>query len=257
VLNEARAVVAPWPVRLWRFGGLAVLFLLFSAVYEFVRYLVGVDSPLVPREHAQRVVEAERSLGLFIEPHLQRLAADIPGVTQLTVWIYTYEHLAGSIVFMIWLWWMRPAHFPFVWRWFWAAHAIALVGFWLYPLAPPRLVPGLGLADPTAAELAAAPGASAFSHIRNDFAAMPSLHVGYPLLFAIVLYFLLPQTRVRWLVWLWPAAVLFTVLATGNHYWLDGVGGAAVVAMAAVVAIIAFPDLRRPWGANARENAPG
>lgn len=234
-------------VHLGGFLRIAALFVLFTAIYETSRHFVGTSSPAVPLKHARDVVTLERSLGLFVEPRLQAVASGLPGVESLATLIYKYEHLVGSIVFLVWLWLRRPSRFPFVWRWFWIAHAVALLGFWLFPLAPPRLVPELGLADPTAAALASTPGAAAFDSIRNEFAAMPSLHVGYPLLFTAVLWPLLPYRRLRWLVWLWPITVFFVVLVTANHYWLDAVGGALAVGMALALAQTLFPTLPRPW----------
>lgn len=235
-----------------RFLRITALFLVLTGIYEFSRYLAAPGAPLVPLRHARSVISFERALGLFVEPQLQSWIAGLPAIQTLAVWIYSYEHLAGSIAFLIWLWLMRPVQFPFVWRWFWIAHALALVGFWLYPLAPPRLLPELGLADPTAAQLASSPGASQFAHIRNDFAAMPSLHVGYPLIFAIVIWFALPHTQMRWLVWLWPLTIMFVVMATANHYWLDSVGGAFTIAAALAIALALFRDLPRPWTKQVR-----
>lgn len=235
------------PDRLRSFLVLAGLFTLLTALYETTRYLVGVDSAVVPLRHARDVIGLERALGLFVEPHLRSFAKSVPPVEAVTVWIYTYEHLAGSIIFLAWLWLMRPKAFPFVWRWFWLAHVVAVIGFWLYPLGPPRLVPELAMGDPTAAELSNAPGWDLFAHVRNDYAAMPSLHCGYPLIFATVLWFVLPKHPARWLVWLWPAAVTFSVMATANHYWLDAVGGLIAVGAALGVALVLFKHLPRPW----------
>jgi hypothetical protein len=226
---------------------LAFLFLLFSAIYEFTRYLVGTESLDLPLANARDIIAIERKLGLFFEPELQRAVTGNAIANQLSIWIYTYEHLIGSIIFCAAAWLWLPRRFPFIWRWFWIAHAVAILGFWLYPLAPPRLVPELGLIDPTAAELAAAPGAGAFAHIRNEFAAMPSLHVGYTLFYALVLWWVLPRTWWRWLAWLWPITLLFVVMATANHYWLDGLGGAIAVGVSLAVTLVVYRDLPRPW----------
>ncbi len=234
-----------------RFLQVSLLFLLYTAIYEFIRYLVGPDSATAPLKHAHDVLRIERGLGLFIEPNLQRVMFDVPGLERLTVWAYKYEHLAGSILFLVWYFFKSPAKFTFVWRWFWIAHALAIVGFWLFPLAPPRLVPELGLIDPSAVALANTPGWALFDHIRNEYAAMPSLHVGYPLLFATVIWFEFPGTRLRWLAWLWPAGMAFVVMATANHYWLDAVGGAFVIAISAYLAQRLFGTLTTPWKAAA------
>lgn len=253
-ISSARTLVGH--ARLVGFLQRATLFVAFSAVYEIIRYLVGPGSDVVPLQHAGQVTDLERGLGLLVEPHVQRAAFAFPPVEDFVVWIYKYEHLTGSIVFLSWLYFWRPDHFPFVWRWFWIAHVLSILGFWLFPLAPPRLAPSLGLADPTAQALAATPGATAFDYIRNEFAAMPSLHVGYPLLFASVLWCVLPAQRVRWVVWVWPATMLFVVIATANHFWLDGVGGAVAVGVALWLTLRIYPRCPRPWDSTVRIDAP-
>jgi membrane-associated phospholipid phosphatase len=71
---------------------------------------------------------------------------------------------------------------------------------------------------------------------------MPSMHVGQTVLYALSITWLL-RTRWRWLVWLWPAMMLLTVMVTANHYWLDGVGGTGVVLLALTITTLV---LRRP-----------
>lgn len=241
------------PRRLDRFVAFlsfAALFVVFTALYETVRYFVGPDSSAAALQHARSLVDFERTFGLFVEPSVQRSAQRVPWLEEFAVWTYKYEHLAGSVIFLAWAWLRRPSAFPFVWRWFWIAHAIALGVFLAFPVAPPRLVPELGLADPTAADLASTPGWAIFERYRNDFAAVPSLHVGYPLLFATTLWFLLPRTPARWIVWCWPAAVLFAVVATANHFWIDGLAGAATVGAALLLTVVLSPALPRPWTAQ-------
>jgi len=132
-----------------------------------------------------------------------------------------------------------------------------VIGFWLFPLAPPRLVPSLGLDDPTHTTLQLGGSTTWFieSDFRNIYAAMPSLHVGYPLLFATVIFCLLARYRLRWLVWLWPLAVFWSVVASANHYVLDAVGGAVVVAASGWLVTLIWPKLETPWGERTRAPA--
>lgn len=76
----------------------------------------------------------------------------------------------------------------------------------------------------------------------NQYAAMPSMHVGWATLFALTMI-LVARTRWRWLAVLYPAVTFTVVVVTGNHYWLDGVVG--IVLLAAAVAIVHQWDLRR------------
>ena len=138
------------------------------------------------------------------------------------------------------------------------SNALAVLIFWLFPLAPPRLVPSLGLDDPTHTTLQLGGSTTWFieSDFRNVYAAMPSLHVGYPLMFAAVIFFMLGARRFAWAVWLWPLLVLWSVVASANHYLLDAVGGAIVVAFAAWLVARIWPSLEAPWSEWARARKP-
>ncbi len=76
---------------------------------------------------------------------------------------------------------------------------------------------------------------------------MPSLHIGYTLIYALVLWWVLPKTPLRWLVWLWPATILFVVMTTANHYWMDGVGAALCIGASLAITLVLYRDLPRPW----------
>jgi hypothetical protein len=105
----------------------------------------------------------------------------------------------------------------------------------MYPLAPPRLVPSLGLVDTAALVGPAVYGDPRTDTLTNQFAAMPSLHIGWALVVAITL---IRCTRTRWR-WLWvvhPTVTTLVVVATANHYWADG--AAAAVLAAGAVAIV-------------------
>jgi PAP2 superfamily protein len=225
------------------------LFIALMAVYEFVRDRVEPASAAVPMEHAQQIVDAERALGLFVEPDVQRAVNGFPGGEFVTSWIYTLTYTAGFVAFFLWVWFRHRERFPFVRTWFWIVHGIAVIGFWLYPLAPPRLA-GLGLADPTARTLELGGSLSWFEPFRNLYAAMPSMHVGQPVLFALAICWLARPSPWRFAAWAWPAVMLIVVMATANHYWLDAVGGAAAVLLGLGLATLFLRSQRKPWQAR-------
>ena len=141
----------------------------------------------------------------------------------------------------------------FLHTWYWVTNGLAVLVYWLYPLAPPRFIEGLGLEDTTKAALELGGSLSWFQPFRNLYAAMPSMHVGQTVLYALTVMWML-RSRSRWLIWLWPAMMLLTVMVTANHYWLDGVAGAVVVllALAITTALMRRPV---PWKAL-REGGP-
>lgn len=246
VTTDAQAVpVAASSPRFRPFVLQGLLFFVLSVAYEALRHVVEPGTPGTPLAHAGQIVDAERSMGLFIEPHVQRIVEDIPGGEFTVSWIYTLAHTPGFIVFFAWMWFRHRPRFAFVRNWFWTMNGVAVLGYWLYPLAPPRLA-GLGLNDSTAAALELGGSLSWFQPFRNIFAAMPSMHVGYTVFFAVAIVLIL-KSPWRWLALIWPATILLVVMATANHYWLDGVGGAVACGVALLITALVWPKLRRPW----------
>jgi len=113
--------------------------------------------------------------------------------------------------------------------------AIAVVFYVLYPTAPPRLLPGLGIADTVG--LSGGHDAGSFAGIKfNPYAAMPSMHVGWSLLVGLVGFRTARRLPLRVFFALHPFVMAMTVTATGNHYFLDSIVG-ATVALTAVALV--------------------
>jgi hypothetical protein len=237
----ARAWSARWPI-----GAEVLLFLALTIVYEFARDLVAVESIERPLRHAQQIIDAERAMGLFVEVEIHEWVQSIGPLDFATTWLYTLGHTAGFAAMFLWVWFRRREWFAAFRNWFWITHVVAVIGYWLYPLAPPRLT-DLGLADPTKQALELGGALSWFQPFRNEFAAMPSMHVGYTIIFALALIWMLRPSPWRWLALLWPTAMMFIVMATANHWWLDGVGGLVAVLAGLAIADRLCRDLPRPW----------
>ncbi len=227
----------------WDLARFVLAFLVLMFVYELARDFVALGEPATRAyDHADQVISAERSLGLFVEPDLQHAVHDVPGGQFTTIWFYTIAYTAGYTLFFLWVFFRHRRHMLFLHTWYWVTNGLAVLVYWLYPLAPPRFIPGLGLQDTTKAALELGGSLSWFQPFRNLYAAMPSMHVGQTVLYALtVTWMLRPQSR--WLIWLWPAMMLLTVMVTANHYWLDGVAGAVVVVVGLAVTTAV---LRRP-----------
>lgn len=152
-------------------------------------------------------------------------------------------HLPVTALTLLWLLIWRPA----VYRWartaLGAATGTALFVYVLVPVTPPRLLDGHGFVDTAVLHGQSAYDAS--SSLTNQFAALPSLHVGWAVLVAVVC---VSASTTRW-AWLWvlhPVATVAVVVATGNHYWLDAAAGAALVGVALVAAHRPLRTGRRP-----------
>jgi hypothetical protein len=113
---------------------------------------------------------------------VQRGAHALPGLTGLLGVAYLTLHLAVTAAVLIWLHQRRPAAFPFVRTTLLLASGLALIGFLLYPTAPPRLA-GIGIAD-TASNGTVDLNKGLVSSLYNPYAAVPSMHIGYALIVA-------------------------------------------------------------------------
>ncbi len=122
--------------------------------------------------------------------------------------------------------------------------AIALVAYNLFPVAPPRLLPESGLIDTLQAFNNLSYQAQSTSFFVNPYAAMPSLHVGWAFLLAIGVVMAYPGNRlVLGLAVLHPLAQWASTVFTGNHYFIDGIGG-----LGAAAGGLAFAALMQRWG---------
>ncbi len=114
-------------------------------LYELTRDLVVSDSAQADA-HAHRLVALERSLHLFVESNVQRAVQTLPGVTSLLGVAYLTLHLTVTAGVLLWLHRRRPEGFAFARTALLLASALSLVGFLVYPTAPPRLA-GIGILD--------------------------------------------------------------------------------------------------------------
>jgi hypothetical protein len=206
----------------------------FILAYQLVRG-VADRSPAVAFDNARAVIDFEhRATGLW-ELSLQSWTESSHVLGVLTSWTYWLSQFAVVGVALLWVYFRRYEHFIRLRNLLMLANVLGLVGYILLPTAPPRMFPELGFVDTLAAVGTANHGSALVELAANPYAAMPSLHAADALIVGITLALLV---RPLWLkaVWLvWPVWVWFTVMATGNHFWLDIAAGIAVVLVAAAV----------------------
>jgi PAP2 superfamily protein len=100
----------------------------------------------------------------------------------------------------------------------------------LVPVAPPRMLPGDNMID-TAVQYGQSVYGSVAGFNADQLSAMPSVHVGWALLVALVVV-QVSRSHWRWLVFSYPALTLLAVVVTANHFWLDGIAAAVLLALA-------------------------
>ena len=177
--------------------------------------------------NARALVHVERWLHLPSELAVQHQAMHHPLLVQALNGYYAIAHVPAIIAVLIWLF-VRHRE-----RYSWVRNTLALVTAWclllhFIPMAPPRLVPGLGFID-TGLEYGQSGYGPATAHgLSDQVAAIPSMHVAWALLVALgALY--ASRSRWRWLVLAHPVVTVWAITATGNHWWLDGVAAAALL----------------------------
>ncbi|MFJ8254068.1 phosphatase PAP2 family protein [Streptomyces sp. NPDC094466] len=201
--------------------------------------------------NAGNVWDLERALHLPGEGAVQGLLLHSQPLIHAANTYYAAVHFPATALFLVWLYWRRPRHYVRSRRVLAALTAAALALHLLFPLAPPRMLPVAGLVDTGQVYGPTVYGQTpATDTMANQFAAMPSLHVGWAVMVAVGLIL---ATRSRWrLLWLLhPALTLLVVVGTANHYWLDAIVVAAMLAVALAVfrlPLSARTDPARPLG---------
>jgi hypothetical protein len=175
---------------------------------------------------------AERALHFPNERSVQDLILGHPDLVRAANYYYDTMHLTLMVVFLVWLWLRHRDRYPFFRNMLAAFTGMALL-VQMVAVAPPRLIGGTGLID-TAAVYGQSVYA-AFGDLADQYAAMPSIHVGWAVLiaFAVVSCSTSPW---RWLVVSHAVITVFVVVATANHYWLDGIAACALLVPAWFIA---------------------
>ncbi|MFC7989334.1 bifunctional glycosyltransferase 87/phosphatase PAP2 family protein [Streptomyces pilosus] len=181
-------------------------------------------------EHGQQILDLERLLHMDIEHAVNHAVVKIGWLRNFFDFYYTSFHFVVPLTVLGLLYWRRPVDYRWARSALGFATLLALVGFWLYPLAPPRLMPDLGIIDTVhGVQDFSQPDYGTLTHLTNQYAAMPSLHFGWSLWCGLVIAIIAPRLWMKVLGLLHPLFTAAAIVATGNHWILDAAGGALVV----------------------------
>ena len=211
---------------------------LFAAAYWAYRLVRGaVDGKAADAlQNGRELIALERDLHSFVEPSVQAWVGGKEWLIDFASWMYVNSHFSITLGSLVFIYLFHNQSFYFIRNMFMVAMGLALVGYVLYPTAPPRFFPEWGFTD-SVSEFTGIPQDSvAVNALFNPFAAVPSMHVAFALMLGWPLARLVKH-RVFKVVWfLYPFLVTFVVVATGNHFWMDAFLGAVVAAVSAYVA---------------------
>jgi membrane-associated phospholipid phosphatase len=219
---------------------------LFCGAYWLYRIVRGmVDGRAAEAfDNARTLIDAERSLGLFIEPSVHAWSSGLELVDDAASWMYLNSHFTITVVTLAWLYLRRNERFYFVRNMFMVAMGLALVGYAAFPTAPPRFMPEWGFTDSVAAFTGVSADSASADLLFNPFAAVPSMHVAFALMIGVTMAQIVRHSWARALWLAYAPVVTFVVIATANHWWLDAFLGAVVAAVAAACAQGVFARAR-------------
>ncbi|MGW1107271.1 phosphatase PAP2 family protein [Streptomyces sp. NPDC002540] len=218
------------------------LLALVYAAYSAGRLVVRGDVSTAV-DHGLRILDLEKTLHINFEHPLNRLFTAHSSIGIPADFVYASLHYLVTPAVLVWLFRRREALYRRARTWLMTSTLLGLIGFTLLPTCPPRLLDAThGFVD-TMAQYSSygwwGNGASAprgMSGMTNQYAAMPSLHVGWALWCGILLWRHGRHPLVRAAGIAYPLITTFVVMGTANHYFLDAVAGAAVMGVGALLA---------------------
>ncbi len=201
------------------------------AIYTLVRNLSGNDLTAAIA-HSNGILQLQNALGMPSEAVLQTGLLGHPQVVRAANIYYMVAHFPVTLMFLVWVWLRHRAHFPIVRNTLILVTATGLALHLVFPLAPPRMLPGF---VDTGVVFGQSPYFSeGIARTANQLAAMPSLHVAWALLVALSVV-AVAKHPARHLAFIHPAITTFVVVLTANHYWTDVIVAVVLVLLAWVV----------------------
>lgn len=184
--------------------------------------------------HAHRLFDLERTIGLDLEQDVQSAALGHPWAVTFANWVYIWGHWPVITITLVWLFQRDLSHYRLLRNAMFVSGAIGLVVFASWPVAPPRLA-GLGFLD-TVTQQSHFYRALQPPAIEDEYASLPSLHVGWNFLVGLFVWRLAENPVIRWVAAVSPALMFAAVVATANHFVIDGITGIAVAGLGLLVA---------------------
>jgi hypothetical protein len=211
--------------------------LLFGLAYLGYRLVRGMveGRATAAFQHARDLIHLEETLHIFVEPSVQAWASGSQLLMDLSSWLYVNAQTTVTIGALVYLYLRHNRSFYFVRNMFMIAMVLALVGYAVFPTAPPRFMPEWGFVDSVSAftGVHVSHASATMSALLNPYAAVPSMHVAFALMIGWPLARLVRWRALRVLWLLYPLLMAFVIIATANHFILDAMFGALTAAVSA------------------------
>jgi len=201
------------------------------AIYTLIRnHVPSHDTAAVTNAH--RVVRLEKTLGIFHEHGVNTWLYHHHAIGVVANYWYAVMHFLVTIIVAVWVLWKHPRHArPLRIAWY-STNLFALIGFAFFPLVPPRLLPHGGFYDTVVLfGTWGSWGKHGIDAASNQYAAMPSMHIGWSTWCAIVIAVLAKRWWVKAIGIAYPIVTFFVIIGTANHYIMDAIGGLVSLAL--------------------------
>jgi hypothetical protein len=212
------------------------LLVLAFLLYFFVRGSV-VDRTSDALAHGFRIIDLEQDAGFFWELQLQALIIGKQFLIQLFNFIYFWFDFPLIAAVGLWLYFRHRRQYTLTRDAMLISGGIALIIYHLFPVAPPRYLSEFGFVDTMAVYSPLSYQAQSAQPFVNPYAAVPSLHVGWPVLLAVGVIWATRFKPAWGLVLMLPVAQFFAVVFTANHFIFDAMVGVGVALMGLAVAV--------------------
>ncbi|MEU2134786.1 phosphatase PAP2 family protein [Streptomyces sp. NPDC018352] len=204
-------------------------------VYSLVRNAVPEQRTEALR-NADRIWSAENHLGIAVEQAVNHAVNSATWLIVSMNYYYATLHFVVTVCVLVWLFRCHSGRYAAARLALFATTGVALLGYYLYPLAPPRLMSGGQFIDTVLVHHTWGSMASGnFKNMSNQYAAMPSMHIGWSLWCGLTAFALTSAPWARILALLYPTLTLVVIVATANHFWLDALGGMVCLAFGCAV----------------------
>lgn len=224
------------------------LIVLFDLLYERLRNLVPAHET-VAMDRGLRVLHLTERLHINFEMSVNHFFAAHLHLAHFANYYYSFLNIPVTGGVLIWLFFTKRRYYRSIRSVLATTTLLGLVGFYLLPMAPPRLL-GVGFVDTLVDfHTVGSWGNASVAAVSNQFAAMPSLHCAWALWAGLTVYHLAKRPIIRYIGLLYPMVTFMVVIGTANHFALDGIAGAAIVGLA-------FAVHRSMHGRGAYEPAP-
>ena len=235
-MSRAFSAATAWMPKGWGDAGRQLGILVgVDLIYELGRGLAD-SSRADAIHHGAQVISLEHSLHSLFEPDLQKYFLSAHWTIDVANFLYLNAQFSIALAFLVWLYLFRNESYYFVRNMFVVSMGLALIGYTLFPTAPPRMFPRDGFVD-TIVDFSKVNHDSTLAKIFiNPYAAVPSMHCGFALMIGATGVRVCRNNFAKAFWAFWPLLIAWVVIVTGNHYWVDVALGWGVAGTSALIA---------------------